>query len=226
MWTEFSIKMNFLNRLMGGTPADPEIQRKMLEARMPKNRPPESRSIDEIAEEVLASTVDVALEDEAPSLNIFQRDPETGFLSVGMRTIRGHIKNVSTVLSSLYAIKVKGEKSFGVRAKNSIYYPPHIYWIPILDEGGKPMIKPDGIREKPIHFMTRMGQRSAIKVMEFVNRPSLEFELWILTSPGGKPSISQKDLETIFTYGSVHGYGPERGDGEGKYSFDVSLKEG
>jgi hypothetical protein len=67
-----------------------------------------------------------------------------------------------------------------------------------------------------VHFNTPQGPRSSIKVFQYINEPRIDFTLKVL----GK-SIKQQDLETLFSYGGVHGYAGERGDGEGKYQFTI-----
>lgn len=221
MWTRFNVRFEFLSSLCAGIPADPDLQKKWLESRKPKTRPPMARSIDEIAEEVAASTLTaVAPPEESETLLVFQR--HDGALAVGMRTIRAHIKDCVGILSSLYVGKVEGEKSFAVRAKNALYYPPEIYWVPILDRDGAPFTAPTGIADKAVRFMTRMGPMSAIKTREFVMDAVIEFPLLVLTQPSGKLVVSEADLKTIFMYGSTHGYGPERSDGEGRYAFSIA----
>lgn len=219
MWTRLNVRFEFLTKLCAGIPANPDLQKKWLEARRPENRPPQSKSIDQIALEVYESTPEDT-RGEA-TLHVFQR--HNGTLAVGLRTVRGHIKDVSTVLSSLYVGKIAGERSFAVRVKNAVYYPPEAYWIPVLNaKTGKPILEPTGRYDKAIHMMTPQGPRSAIKTLEYVEGAAIEFPLLVMTQPNGKMVVSEADLKTLFQYGAVHGYGPERGDGEGKYMFEIS----
>ena len=220
MWTRFDVRFEFLSSLCAGIPADPELQKKWLESRKPKTRPAMARSIDEIAAEVAESTLTATEPEDSDTLLVFQR--HDGALAVGMRTFRAHIKDCVSVLSSLYVGKVEGEKSFAVRAKNALYYPPDVYWVPILDRDGRPFTEPTGVADKPVRFMTRMGPMSAIKTREFVLDAVVEFPLLVLTQPNGKLVVSETDLKTIFMYGSTHGYGPERSDGEGRYAFSIA----
>ncbi len=228
MWTIYHAEFELLTKLCGGLPADPELQRRFLEGRKPKHKPPDGMSITEIAQE-LAETIE---DSEEPGLNVFQR--VDGKLVVGMRTLRAHWKDMGGKLSRLYVGKLDTGKSFNVKVKDSIYYPPQVKWVTILHKDGKPFTEPTGTYDKPIHIITRQGPRSAIKTIEFVDEAFLQFQLYVLTTPTrivegkevpGKPIINEADLETIFQYGSVHGYGPERGDGEGKYICTLT-KEG
>jgi hypothetical protein len=155
---------------------------------------------------------------------VFQR--VDGALVVGMRTIRGHIKDCAQVLSSLYVGKVEKEKSFAVKVKNAVYYPPETYWIPVVRTAdGARITGPDGTYDKAIHIMTPQGPRSALKTVEYVEDASIEFPLLVLTTPQGKLVVSEADLKTLFMYGGAHGYGPERGDGQGRYVASITQAQ-
>lgn len=222
MWTKYDVEWRFITRLCGSLPADPELQRAWLESRKPRVRPPDSRSIDEIAAEVAESTEEVQSEEKG--LYVFQR--QEGGLVMRMGTIRAHIKDCARVLSSLYIGRIEKEKSFAVKVLNSVYYPKEVYWTSVLSQGDAQQVKaPTGQYDKPIHVKTMQGERSALKTFEFVEGAMLRFPLEILTQPSGKQVISQDDLETIMDYGGTHGYGGERSDGEGRYEFKLTRGE-
>ena len=227
MWTTFRVRFEFLNKLCAGIPANPELQKAWIDAVKPKHKPPQAKTIDEIQTEVFETTPEETRDEM--TLHVFQR--VNGGLAVGMRTIRGHIKDIAQTLSSLYIGKLKGERTFAVRAKNALYYPPEVYWVPIVRAvDGQPITAPTGTYDKPIHMMTPQGPRSALKTMEFIEGAAIEFPLWVLTQPktkefpAGRLVVSEADLTTLFRYGGVHGYGPERGDGEGKYGFTIKRE--
>ncbi len=225
MWTKFDVQLDFVTKLCGSVPGNPELIPDWLEARIKGRRKPlpETRSIQDITAEVLDSLSPPEEIDEEAHLLAFQR--HEGGLAVGMRTIRAHIKDCSRILSSHYAAKQEGERSFAVRALNSIYYPPTMYWIPVL-RNGKFIDKPDGTYTKMIHARDQRGRPvNALKAVEYVEGASLKFQLLILTPPKSKGAIiSEEDLNTIFEYGSLHGYGGERSDGEGKYVATISRE--
>ena len=221
MWTRYDVEWKFVTRLCGSLPADPELQRKWLESRKPKVRPPDSRSIDEIAAEVAASTADVTEDDEKGGLYVFQRFE--GGLVMRMATVRAHIKDCARVLSSLYVGKIEKEKSFAVKVINSVYYPKEVYWVPVLSQDNGEQVKaPSGQTDKPIHPQGRQGQISAIKTYQYVEGAMMRFQLDILTQPSGRQVISEDDLRTIMDYGGTHGYGGERSDGEGRYEYTLT----
>lgn len=111
MWTQFVLTMTFLNELCATMPADPQLWAGILEARKPTRRPPDTKSIQEIAEELLQTMP--TPDEEGPTISVFQRS--NGHLVVGTRTIRAHLKDCARVISSLYVGRIQGEKSFAVR---------------------------------------------------------------------------------------------------------------
>ena len=210
LWKHYNVRLDFLTSLCASVPANAELVQAWIDARKPAVRPPQGRSIDEIQEEVLSTLV--AEEDEPPkSLLVFQRFGNQLVVRAG--TLRAHIKDCARQISSYYVGKVKGEKSFSTRIINTVYPAETQYWIPILDQSGHPFTEASGRRDKPVHTW----QGNALKTIEFVNDARIEFELKVL---GGQ--VSEKDLNTVFSYGGVHGYAGERGDGEGRYHHTLT----
>jgi hypothetical protein len=219
MWTRYNIRWEFLTDLCGSVPADPALVKKWLEARKPTVKPPQGKSIDDIAAEVAATTF--APEEEMEhSFLTFQR--VNGGLANRAATIRAHLKDCATVLSSLYVGRVEKERSFAVKVKNALYWPPDCYWVPILNRDGQPVTEPTGTRDVPVHVMTRQGPINALKTLEYVSNAVMEFPLLILTPPSGKPVISEADLKTLMMYGGTHGYGGERSLDGGRYVFSIA----
>ena len=98
------------------------------------------------------------------------------------------------------------------------------------------MTKHDGEQDRPIHVKGPRGEPlNALKRYEWIQPARLDFRLGVLTAKGQRqkknaagqmeavslPSVSRDDLETVMSYGGVHGYGGERGDGEGRYTFTL-----
>lgn len=215
--------MKFLTRLCGSVPADPDLQKRWLESRQPKTKPASGPSADELLAEVSNTTP--TIDEEPPGFCVFQR--HEGKLVLRQATFRAHIKDCARILSSMYMKKgeEKGERSFSVRALNGVYYPPENYWVPILNTEGQTLDAPTGQFDKPIHVRTFQGERSALKTMEYVDNAMVRFVLRILTHQGGKPVVTEKELEEVFEYGGTHGYGGERSDGQGRYTATFKRRE-
>jgi len=221
MWTNYTIRLQFLDRLCGSVPGDPEMIKAWLEARMPAARPANTRSISEIQEEVLstlAAPTETPEEEYERKMLIFQR--MNGGLVLRASTFRSHIKESARTLSSQWIGKLEGERSFSSKVLNGLYHDEKQYWVPILDSEGKPVTQASGIKEKAVHARMPNGQMlNALKAFEYVEGARVTFRLKALGD-----SVREKDLQSIFMYGGVHGYGGERGDGEGRYTFTIEKE--
>src|SRR6266550_6854028 len=129
MWTKYEVTMDFLTKLCGSVPGDPEMVAKWVETRLKRKkvRAPDSMSIDEIAQEVLSSLPE---EEEQAGLLVFQR--QEGGLVVRLATVRAHFKDCADKISKYYVGKVEGESSFKAKVLNGVYYDPSVYWLPIV----------------------------------------------------------------------------------------------
>jgi CRISPR/Cas system CSM-associated protein Csm4 (group 5 of RAMP superfamily) len=79
---------------------------------------------------------------------------------------------------------------------------------------------PDGTDENVVHAMTPQGPISGIKHVDYVRKPKLTFEVWVLkTAPAETRHISEDDLVEILTFSQENGVGADRARGMGK--FDV-----
>ncbi len=161
-------------------------------------------------------------DEEEENLNrlVFQ---QMDSLVVRAGTIKSHMKDCSRQLYWHHKSfgKKAGDKVFYNRVANGIFMAKEKYWIPILDAAtGSPVTRATDLFEKPIHVQTRMGPRSAIKVIDFVTDARFDFRVTVL---GG--CVSEEELRFLFEYGGEHGYGGERGDGEGRYELALLEKE-
>lgn len=231
VFVRYKLRMQFLNRLCGGIPNKKELIQPWLDSRKPKAIPPGGKSITEIQEEVLKT-----IAEQEPiefTSNVFQQ--VDGCLVVRTDNVRAHMKDCARVLSSKYIGKLEGEAAFSSRIIDCVYPEKHQYWTPILKADGTPFTKATGSIEKAVHIKDRAGSRSALKRFEYVEGAILEVILCVIAKPRqtkvkkakdveasvAKPAVSEVDLYTLFDYGGTHGFGPERGAGEGRYTFEL-----
>jgi len=217
LWTKYPVRLHFTTRLCGSVPGDPELVAAWQAARAPKVKPAGGKSIEEIQQEVI-ETLAEPTEAEQLSMLVFQRVNDHCVLRAS--TFRSHIKDCARILSAQFIGKIQGERSFSTRVINGVYLAPDPYWIEIQREGDwSPIGKHDGETDKPIHVRGPRGEPlNALKRYQWIMGATVAFTLLVL----GK-SVTKGDLEHIFAYGGVHGYGGERGDGEGKYWAELST---
>jgi len=210
LWKYYIVRLDFLTSLCASVPANPDLVDIWLKTRSPKVKPPQSRSITEIQEEVFG-TLAIAEEEIPKSLLVFQR--VAGCLVVRAATLRAHIKDCARQVSVYYVGKIQGEKSFSTRVINCVYHDETQYWINLLDSNDQPFTEATGRRDKPVHTW----QGNSLKTIEYIENAHLRFTLKVF---GGK--VSEDDLRTVFNYGGTHGYAGERGDGEGRYIATIT----
>jgi len=217
-WDIYFLKMGFDGKIVGSVPLDEEIVHSWLEARSPKNRPADGRSLEEIGKEVKETTNWASDIEETESTRTFEEDMKkvsTGFqkhdgkLVVRAGTVRAHVKDCAR---QLFQAKQVDVPAFRSKVANFVYMQP--YWLPII-KNGKPISEPDGVMERPLHVVTPMGPRSALKRMMYVEGA----ELWCILGLLKNPVVKEEHLHMILLYGGIHGYGGERSLGEGQYDY-------
>jgi hypothetical protein len=214
-WTRYRVTWLGLNKLCASVPADPEIVKAWIEARKPRVQPPGGLSLDEINEEVLASLADE--EERDSNILIFQR--HEGLCTERAATVKAHLKDCARRLSARTG-RIEGESAFSTKVINYVYQAPQPYWIPVLRPDGTPVTKHDSEMDRPV--TTFRG--TSLKRFEWIEPWRMDFGLQVWTT-SGFPAVSQEDLEKLMLYGGVHGYGGERGNGEGKYVATITKEE-
>ena len=244
MWTVYRVRWDFITLLCSSVPGRSGLIDGWLKSRAPATRPPQSKSFDEMAQEVMETIAQPDVVEEGPQTLVFQR--VDGVLAVRMATIKAHLKDCAYQLQTYTAGYVQGEKSLRAKVANSLYWPiiaPVMVFqgtpfIPILGQDNKPKTEPTSVREKAIHVMTAQGQRSALKAFEFVEDAVMEFPLAVLTSQdrqikrgkgepinvAGRAVLNEDDLKSLMLYGGMHGYAGERSEDGGRYAFTITKE--
>lgn len=213
MWREYEVAVRFTGRLMGGTPSDPKAIIGKLEA--------EGRG--DLAAEVAAEVgvdMEAPPEKEVVSRLVFKRNE--GGLYVEGYTWKAHLKDAAKVLATVMKSVAGGkEKVANFRAKvaDRVYVVED--HIPILRESGASVTEPDDEFVHPVQVMTPKGPRSSVKVNDVVVGAAMAFTLRVLDDR----VISEEMIRDLFAYGSMHGYGAERGLQQGRYEFRLEAKD-
>ncbi len=209
MWKKYEVELQMIGRFAASLPKNKEEIQKMLENRMPAKPPadfvPLEQLVDEVAEKVGAATEGEEEEELKYGWATFPKNKE-GLYYEG-RCIRGHIKDCANQIKDVLDPPVKALKA---KVANKVYVMTDI--IPLG------ATEPAGTEQRFVQVMTRLGPRSTIKYVDYLEKPTLKFQLNVL----GDGIITKEILNSIFEYGAVHGLGQERSQGWGRYAFTIS----
>lgn len=210
MWKNYEVELQMTGRFAASLPKTKDEIAAMLENRMPDKPPADFIPVDELAKEV-AEKVGASAESEEEGEDLqygwatFPRNEE-GLYYEG-RCVRGHLKDCAGQVKDVIDPPVKALKA---KVANKVYVMTDV--IPL---GAK---EPAGTEQRFIQVMTRLGPRSTIKYIDYLEKPTLKFQLKVLEDGIITPEI----LKAIFEYGSVHGIGQERSQGWGRYNFTIT----
>lgn len=238
IWQNYTVRWEFVTTVYGSFPASESVLPAFIAKKIKDGKiraaetsiklTPEGRmevraevpSIEELHERKLEQATEMLPAEEElmeERTLIFRRI--NGVPSLPGGSIRSHIKDCSRVLSTMIMPKKeKGEKgpsSLAVRATNGLYVAED--WL-TLTRDGTTVTEPDGVDEFMVHVRDMRGvPMSSIKHCEKIEAPvSLAFTLKVLSGV-----VTEQELEMIFSYASVHGFGQERSRGMGRYSYTL-----
>jgi hypothetical protein len=211
MWKKYEVELRFTTPFASSTPKNPKDIEAMLVARAPSEPALKKRMeagevitlIPELAEEV-AEEVE-ASEQAERGYATFKRDDKGLYYEA--RCVKAHIKDCANQLQGFLEIKALKSK-----VANRVYVEPAKIYL------GKQ--EPDGNETRIVHAMTMKGPRSSLKMIDYVQEPTLKFVLKVLDDG----VIDEEILKAIFEYGGIHGMGQERSQDWGKYEL-VKLEE-
>lgn len=231
IWDEYLLEMTFRDRLCGSVPLARKLVRTWLESRKPERKPEGARDLEELEQEVLETLPDdeVSAEEMQELVTLgFQRDEQGLFVRSGY--LRAHLKDCAQQCRQLATRLFPGLRSrrgaapmLRAMVANKVYpREDRLYLLRRLDSGREVTItEHDGEYDQPVHVLTPVGPRSALKTIRYVTRPLIRAHLLVLADR----SLSYQVLRTLLEYGSVHGFGGERSLGEGRYEFRLVLLE-
>jgi len=203
VWKKYNVMIRVRNRLVANLPTSFRALKHVAKRQLTEEgeERPTEEEIEARAEE---------LEAELPTEEVllaFRRDQEGLYLVEG--NIKGLLKDVGRTM------RLRGYRdaiNHGVFVK-----PEKIY----LTRNGKPIKEADGTYTKGMRVMSPRGARSVLKNAEYVDKPELNFQLWI-AEPLAKRLFTEKVLEKMWVYAEEVGLMGDRATGEGK--FDVEVK--
>lgn len=198
MFQKIAVTLYFRDRLYGGLPRSTKVLNSYLEAKfgvLPDD------FADRLASEVASQ--DFAEKEELATTG-FKRDEHGLYLSDYQ--IKAMLKQCATLLKITTA--VRGSRQ--VFHEGLVIRPVKLYL-------GRQ--EPDGVEEFCGHVMTMQGKRSVLRQGEYVERVSMEMEVWVLDTK----VVSIDHLRQCFELGQEVGLGSYRSFEKGK--FDVVTFE-
>ncbi len=223
IWIPYKVTLTFIGRLCGSVPASENVIAGWLESRKPSAKPPAGKTMSQINEEVINRLPDMEKENaeiQKRSTVIFER--VEGRLAVRAATIRAHLKDCTSQVQNQLVGRLKGERNFTTRVKNGLYIGGGFRdesgtEMLFITKEGKPITEGDGFQERMVHASSPQGPINALKQFEYVIKPQLTFNVFLL----GESVKIDPDLIKILQYGATHGYGGERSMQEGQYAFEI-----
>lgn len=209
MWKRYRVELQMVGRFAASIPKTKEEVAAMLKHRMPTTPPEDFTPVEELTDEVAAKVGATGEGEEEEELKYgwatFPKNDE-GLYYEG-RCIRGHLKDCANQVRDLLEPTVKALKA---KVSNKVY---------VVTEGIPLGVKEiAGTETRYVQVMTRLGPRSTIKYVDYLEKPTLVFELKVLNDG----VITEEILKAIFEYGGIHGLGQERSQGWGRYSFNIT----
>ena len=217
LYDRYRVTIQIRTKICGGTPHNAEVLESAIRARTGFDDHITAEQI-AAAKAALPKTElheDLVDEKVERSWNGFPLDESGGGLFIWARQIKAMFKESATMLK--YTVEKRGSKQIfqhgfeikGVQNEERIFLGVQA---------------PSGFDEGPIHVQTPMGPRTAIKRVDYVERPTLTFEVWVLATHAAETRhIGERELRRMLTFAQENGLGADRSQGRGK--FDVTAFE-
>ena len=214
MWKKYEVELQMVDKFAASIPKTKEDIEQMLEHRMPATPPENFTPIAELTEEVAEKVGAPAEGEEEEEFKFgwatFPRN-EDGLYYEG-RCVRGHIKDCALQVKGTIKPEVKSLKS---KVANKVYVMTDIITLMVNGVQAKEIA---GTEQRFVQVITPQGPRSTIKYVDYLEKPTLKFQLNVLDDG----VITEDILKSIFDYGSVHGMGQERSQGWGRYEYTIT----
>ena len=204
----YSVTIQVRDKICGGTPKNPDLLRGWIAATTEHDDETTSKQEQEARDAILEPT-------EEKSWNGFRSDAVKGAY-IEARQMKALFKECSTMLR--FTTDKRGCKQIF----------QHGFEVKAPDGGERLYLGATGtlpFDEGPIHVQTPQGPRTAIKRVDYVERPSITFEVWVLSTHASETRhIGENDVVQMLRFAQENGVGADRSQGRGKFDvtgFDV-----
>ena len=204
IWTTYHVELQIRELLCGGVPKDPSTLLTFTRVRTGHEDDITTGQVEELEETV---TPDTLSPDNLKNVTTFQRDEHGLFLHE--RNIKAMLKECAQVLG--FNKKLRGLKQVnqhGLFVKGQLETDRVYLEDP---ETGEYMTAVSGELVSPVHAWTG----SSIKRTEYVQRPILRFDLWVLADSPWTDEAWQR----VWMLAQENGIGACRSQGYGKFDL-------
>lgn len=144
---------------------------------------------------------------KASSWNTFEVDKDGLFIEE---------RNVKAMLREAGMITTVGKRAgFGDFVRSGVFAKPEKIH---LKRDESTIKKPDGYIDRIVLTKGRCKNRCALKRLDFVTQPHIDFELWVAAV-----ALSDEEVQSLFLLGQEVGLGACRTQGFGKFDATVKL---
>lgn len=209
MYRKYRVQLQIRDKILGGIPKNPELIQGWL-----KSKGLEEKAIEEIAAKT-EPAVAVAIEEETNKAWTGFKSDEDGVYIEG-RQVKALLKEACSMLR--IAVKKRGTKQ--VLQHGTFVKPEKIYLN--VDDGDDSIAfeKPTDHLEMVAHVVGPRGPRSTIKRHDYVERPFINIEIWVVDNE----MIPMQAIKDMLTLGQEIGLGCSRSQDFGKFDL-VSFEE-
>jgi hypothetical protein len=215
VFSRWQARLIFRDKLIGGVPKEPKLIEGWLRAKAGIEDSEEIRQamLRTLAEVGVEVSADMTFEQlERASSVLAGRKQTTGFkvgengLYVESRQVKAMLKESTSVLfgGERWGPTRKGPKSF---LAERVFVDPARLWLGVQE--------PAGVELMIGHLMGPGGPRSTLGYHEYVEQPTLEFDVLVV-----RESITAEQWADIWVHAQENGFGALRSQGFGRFYVD------
>jgi len=209
MYNQFVVELRFRNRVYGALPKSKEVVKAYVRAKFNSDDSTKTEKDLDLTEE----TEKVTTGFRRDTIGIYHAD----------YAIKGAFKHYASLLrltvdkrGSVHIAGVKDtvkESLFVKGVLDSSLTHEKIYYQPLRQQ-------PDGEDEFLGNVSGPSGERSIVQLAEYLERPTLQFQVWVLARRMSKSSeFTEDDLRMMLEFGQECGMGGKRTYEKGKYDL-------
>jgi hypothetical protein len=192
VWSKYAVELTLIDKLYGGVPKNPDLIANWIKS--------QNKNLDEEAVKVYAAK-------EGETLPITEEDaPRDERMWTGFRQASGKLFIPSQYIKAMLkeARSMMPEKISRQGMQHGLFVKPDIIYVGNAAEGYDEFVG---------HVMTMMGPRSILKRMDYINKPTIKVQIWVV---GNK--ISRDEIARMLAVGQEIGLGASRSQGFGKFT--------